>query len=77
MLEDKLFNPEWDAQTLAEAAAINENPARLAAASEAAGEMIDEAEAKAQALKGIQKKLYGHPSSVAAREERETGKKSA
>jgi len=74
---DDDYNAQWDAQTLAEAAVINGNPARLAAASSAAGRMITEAEAKAEGLKSIQKKIYDHPSSNSDREAREAAKKSA
>ena len=73
---EQIFNAEWDAQTLAEAAAINDNPARLAAASVAAGQLITEAEAKAEALKGIQTKIYNHATSEQDRAERAKGSKS-
>ena len=65
-----LFNPDWDAQTLAEAAAISANPSRLAAASTAAARIKEEAIAKAVEMEKIQTDVYNHPSSVKAREDR-------
>jgi hypothetical protein len=74
---DDNYQAKWDAETLAEAATIQADPARLAAASAEAGKMVTEAEAKAEGLKNIQKKIYDHPSSVSDREAREAAKKSA
>lgn len=71
VLQDQEFNSEWDAQTLAEAKIIESDPGRLAAAGAAANKGITEAELKVASLKAIQKGVYTHPSSVAARDERE------
>lgn len=68
-MSNDLFNSEWDAQTLAEAAAINSNTARLAAAVVAAQQLKKDALKKAEDLDKIQTQIYTHPSSVKAREE--------
>lgn len=71
-MEETMFNPEWDAQTLAEAAAINANSARLAAASAAAGQLKIDAEKKAEAFAKVGTKVYDHPTSIRAREDLKT-----
>ena len=63
------FDPRYDAQTLAEAAAINSSAERLAAAQAAAEDLKREAEAKVRDLGEVTKEVYDHPSS---RRERET-----
>ena len=71
------FDPRYDAQMLAEAAAINSDPQRLVAAQGAAQLLKEEAEAKAADLDRIAIGVYDHPSSVAAREERKSAASSA
>jgi hypothetical protein len=64
------FDPRYDAQMLAEAAAINASPQRLLAAQGAAQLLKEEAEAKVVDLSRIAVGLYDHPTSIAAREGR-------
>lgn len=77
MVECNKFNPDWDAQTLAEAAAINADKARLAAATVAAQELKSEALARAEALDKVSTKIYDHPTSVRTREELKAAQKRA
>ena len=63
-------DPKYDAMSLAEAAAIKDDPSRLIAAQGAAAELKAEALAKAEGLTGIARGLYDHSTSVAARDKR-------
>ncbi len=71
------FDPRWDAQTLAEAAAIEADTSRLAAAQSAAEELRKEAEAQEEKLSHIAEHTYNHPSSVRDREQRKERKQPA
>lgn len=70
MKPEPQYDPKWDAQTLAEAAAINVNKTRLDAARRAAVGLEAEAEARLALYKGLSKHIYDHPDSEKAREDR-------
>lgn len=55
---DNLYNPEYDAQVLADAEVIKASPGRVEAASNAARELAKNAEIRAAALRGIIKPVY-------------------
>jgi len=64
--------PEWDARILADAAKINADPSRLAAARDAAHKLLKDNEIETLALKGIAGHIYDHDTSVEARKARST-----
>ena len=51
--EDRRWQAEADARTIAEAAAIREDPHKYAAAQEAASRLAEESEAKNKAMKKL------------------------
>jgi hypothetical protein len=69
-VDEIMHNPEWDAHTLAEAAAINSDPSRLLAAQQAANSLKERKEAEVIALEKVGKKVYDHPDSAREREKR-------
>jgi hypothetical protein len=70
MGEQPSYDSQWDAQILADAAVINADTSRLAAAKMAAGKLKEQAKAKLEAFDKISLKVYDHPSSERARQER-------
>lgn len=60
--EDKKWQAEYDARTLAEAEAIKQDETRLNAAKEAAKTMVDEKQAEAEGMAKVASGVFSYPS---------------
>ena len=60
--EDKKWQAECDARTLADAEAIKKDEERLNAAKEAAKTMVDEKQAEAEAMAKVASGVFSYPS---------------
>jgi len=60
--EDKKWQAECDARTLAEAEAIKDDKDRLSAAQEAAKAMVDEKQAEAAGMAKVASGVFSYPS---------------